>query len=110
LRSAVYRIFLKVTIISAALNLPYALLKNLILQGRILSFWIVNLFCSAIIILCFEFFKVNAFDDSYERLPRSFGLCFYFFLSIILPPIIIRALSHEATAIQIILIYCLLLV
>jgi hypothetical protein len=110
LRSAVYRVFLKVAIISAALNLPYALLKNLILQGRILSFWIVNLFCSAIIILCFEFFKVNAFDDSYERLPRSFGLCFYFFLSIILPPIIIRALSHEATAIQIILIYCLLLV
>ena len=98
-RRAMYMYFFKFFLLFAGTSLPHHICAKAMSQGRVYSPWLVTSGCLAMIILCVQVIK----PGHSEILPRNFRFFLVFIVSSLGPPMILRAISHVASAKHIIL-------
>lgn len=95
----------KCVVLLVCLSAPHFLLVKAIRGGRVRRPWLVTLCFVAIIILCVLFFLPGTTGSVWNRDFRFFP---YFIVAHVAPPTILRAISHSASSLFIIVAFVLL--
>ena len=99
-----YVYFSKCLLFVTGVITPHFIFSKAIHQGRVRSPWLVTTCCFVVIILCVHFIK----PGTTRILPRNFRSFPFFIMSNVAPPTILRAISHVASAMFIVLAFVVL--